>query len=298
MDDLDLDPKELLLKTHRKEKKDLQAKIQVLKKTASKGDKKKKKDVAEEIASLEAELVLKHKNELSNFDESTPKLENNEVCTNGETKDEQNDSEEETELTSSSGQRVSKAQKRRDKKAAKEKERLKEIEIQEEENKHGSRNREAEKIKSILNSRKLIIKEIPSNGDCMFEGLVHQLSLVNVKITGKQLRNKATDEIRANSQEYLPFLSNCQGDMMNENEFNKYCDDMENTSAWGGQVELRALSQALKVAIEVVQADGPSIIVGQEFAKHDEGREGQLILTYHRHAYGLGEHYNSVVGMA
>jgi len=38
-----LDPKEELLKNQRKEKKDLQAKIQALKKTASKGDKKKKK---------------------------------------------------------------------------------------------------------------------------------------------------------------------------------------------------------------------------------------------------------------
>lgn len=40
------------------------AKIQALKKTATKGDKKKKKDVAEEIAKLESEIEAKHAAEL------------------------------------------------------------------------------------------------------------------------------------------------------------------------------------------------------------------------------------------
>ena len=42
----------------------LQGKIQGLKKTASKGDKKKKKDVVDEIAKLETELNAKHEKEL------------------------------------------------------------------------------------------------------------------------------------------------------------------------------------------------------------------------------------------
>lgn len=40
------------------------AKIQALKKTATKGDKKKKKEVAEEIAKIEKELTGKHEAEL------------------------------------------------------------------------------------------------------------------------------------------------------------------------------------------------------------------------------------------
>jgi hypothetical protein len=43
------------------------AKIQALKKTATKGDKKKKKDVAEEIAKLETEIEAKHAAELKKF---------------------------------------------------------------------------------------------------------------------------------------------------------------------------------------------------------------------------------------
>lgn len=42
----------------------LQAKIQALKKTATKGDKKKKKEVTEEIARMEANLEQKHAAEM------------------------------------------------------------------------------------------------------------------------------------------------------------------------------------------------------------------------------------------
>jgi OTU domain-containing protein 6 len=45
----------------------------------------------------------------------------------------------------------------------------------------------------------------------------------------------------------------------------------------------------LKCCIEVIQATGPSILVGEEYQD-----ERQAILTFHRHMYGLGEHYNSV----
>ena len=65
MSDEELTPEEALLKRQRKEKKDLQATIQGLKKTASKGDKKKKKEVAEEIAKLEQELNDNFKNNKS-----------------------------------------------------------------------------------------------------------------------------------------------------------------------------------------------------------------------------------------
>lgn len=82
---------EELHQRHRKEKKDLQGsrrrkfyrvnfiivynrwtfrfvgKLQALKKSASKGDKKKKKEVTEEIARLEAETLARQENELLEF---------------------------------------------------------------------------------------------------------------------------------------------------------------------------------------------------------------------------------------
>ncbi len=45
-------------------KKQIIAKVQALKKSATKGDKKKKKEVAEEIAKLESEIETRHKSEL------------------------------------------------------------------------------------------------------------------------------------------------------------------------------------------------------------------------------------------
>ncbi|XP_075438983.1 deubiquitinase OTUD6B isoform X5 [Ascaphus truei] len=49
-------------------------------------------------------------------------------------------------------------------------------------------------------------------------------------------------------------------------EFEKYCSDIANTSAWGGQLELRALSHILQTPIEVIQADSPPIVIGEEYA--------------------------------
>ena len=69
MSDDELSAEEQLLKRHRKEKKDLQAKIQNLKKTLSKGDKKKKKEAQEEINQLENDLSKRHAKELESLEE-------------------------------------------------------------------------------------------------------------------------------------------------------------------------------------------------------------------------------------
>ena len=39
--------------------------------------------------------------------------------------------------------------------------------------------------------------------------------------------------------------------MLTSSEYTEYCDTMSNTHAWGGQVELRALSRVLKKPIKV-----------------------------------------------
>jgi OTU domain-containing protein 6 len=54
------------------------------------------------------------------------------------------------------------------------------------------------------------------------------------------------------------------------------------------QIELRALTQSLRLPIEVIQAEGRPVLIGEEF-----GGNAPLVITYHRHYYGLGEHYNS-----
>ena len=118
-------------------------------------------------------------------------------------------------------------------------------------------------------------------------------------MTVSELRQKTASELEGHTEQYLPFLS------MSRTEFSAYCVKMASTAAWGGQVELLALSRVLDRPIEVgyykkergrsivissqvIQAEGPSTVMG------DGGGRSSVILTYHRHMFGLGEHYNSV----
>ncbi|XP_013390997.1 OTU domain-containing protein 6B-like [Lingula anatina] len=68
-----LSPQETLSAKHKKEAKELQAQIQKLKHSVPKGDKKKKKDVAAQIAILEAELEQKHEKERQELNDTSAK---------------------------------------------------------------------------------------------------------------------------------------------------------------------------------------------------------------------------------
>jgi OTU domain-containing protein 6 len=58
---------------HKKELKELNAKTTALKRTATKGDKKRKKEVQNEIAKLEAELHKRQEEEVRQFQQSSNK---------------------------------------------------------------------------------------------------------------------------------------------------------------------------------------------------------------------------------
>lgn len=261
---------------HRKEKKELQAKIQALKKTI-KGDKTKKKELTSEIVRLESELENRHKQEFENV--------NNVISTN-----EEEILESSTSIPEISKQKVSKAQKRRDKKSQQEKERQIQIKLQEEENLFGPRNTEIQAITSILIEKHLKLFSIPSDGDCLYRAVAHQLEKNKAHITSVgDLRKTVANYIRNNKDEFMPFMSNPDSnEILNDIEFEEYCNKVECTKAWGGQLEIRALSNSLQCPIHVIQAIGPNFI-----NQGDEFDGPPLIITYHRHMYQLGEHYNS-----
>lgn len=265
---------------HKKERKELQAKIQALKKTAGKGDKKKKKEVLEEIAKLELDLDERHANELAQLDEAAKTIE---VVLVAETEQRSEDDDQ--------NQRVSKAQKRRDKKAKEEKAKQAEILEQEEINKTGPRATELKLIKSILKSRNLMLYPIPSDGDCLYNAIKHQLIVTGRTpiIDTPKLRQITADYIQENKQLLIFYMSNpATGDCLNDEEFTDYCESIKRTATWGGQIEIKALSNALRVPIEVLQSSGPPTI------QNDENFNGPpLVLTFHRFMYSLGEHYNS-----
>ncbi|EFN80527.1 deubiquitinase OTUD6B [Harpegnathos saltator] len=275
-----------LLQKHKKERKELQAKIQILKKSICKGDKKKKKEVTEEIGRLEENLEKHQTEEWNEWRLAHVTLNDEEES--GHVSEE---IDKDNSCLEQPMQRVSKAQKRREKKAIAEKERNQRIIEQEALNVFGKRNLEIEAIKKILSERGLMIYEIPSDGHCLYNAVAHQLKVNGeTPLSLHDLRMKTANYLRENMNDFLPFLSNPDSDnLLTFEEFEKYCTDVAETSAWGGAVELQVLSCILKCPIEVIQATGAPYIIGDQYTN---GK--RVTLTYHRHMYELGAHYNSV----
>ncbi|XP_043496520.1 deubiquitinase OTUD6B [Polistes fuscatus] len=288
MDELSVTEDELLQK-HKRERKELQAQIQVLKKSICKGDKKKKKEVADEIARKEEDLEKKQDEELARWKISQVTLND----TDAENVEESSDKNDDIESKESEKvqQRVSKAQRRRCKKENAERERNQRIIEQEAFNIYGKRNIEIQSIKKILYERDLMLYEIPSDGHCLYNAVAHQLKMIGeIPLSLNDLRMKTAIYLRQNKDDFLPFISNPDSDqLLSPEQYEKYCNDIAETCAWGGAIELQVLSRILERQIEVIQATGTPYIVGDEFNKRK-----RIILTYHRYMYELGAHYNSV----
>ncbi|KAA3677774.1 OTU domain-containing protein 6 [Paragonimus westermani] len=127
-----------------------------------------------------------------------------------------------------------------------------------------SRGKEWKKIEEQLFSRKLRIYEIPSDGDCLYRSIAHQLIQRKIAVPDLQSKCPATDGkpssflddpahlaqslrflashyLRENRDAFLSFMiSPDSGGQMSDDEYNAYCDSVEKPSVWGGQVELSA----------------------------------------------------------
>ncbi|XP_053698161.1 deubiquitinase OTUD6B [Sabethes cyaneus] len=274
---------ETLLARHRKEKKELQAKVQSLKK--AKVDKKKKKELQDEIVRLEADLESRHAEELNRLNS----LKINESSCDSE------QSPAEAPSTDEKQPKLSKAQRRREKKSQEDKEREEQIKAEEAQQTDSPRIREDKKIAEILAKRGLVGFTVPADGDCLYNAIKHQLTRIGVNgYETVDLRHLAADYIEDNRDQLICYMSNPESeDVMSEEEFRKYCFQVRYTKSWGGEIEIKALSSSLRCPIEVIQASGPSPVHGED---GDAGRK--LVLTYHRHMYRLGEHYNSTVPMS
>ena len=72
--------------------------------------------------------------------------------------------------------------------------------------------------------------------------------------------------MRAHPDDFLPFIDHEDG-IMSEQQFAEYCDNVANTSCWGGQLELRALVHSLQTPILIYSAEVnvPTVEMGKEF---------------------------------
>ncbi|XP_062212767.1 OVARIAN TUMOR DOMAIN-containing deubiquitinating enzyme 5-like [Phragmites australis] len=293
---------EEVLSRHRKEKSKLQDRETSLKKAAAKGSKAeqkaKKKQVEEEISRLSVELEAKHAAELSSFgykpSASSEKgnLDNLVKAIAG------------VSLSNSSDPaKPSKGARRREKKAKEEAAREQRIQ-EEQSNLVSDRMLENVKLEKKLEPLGLTIREIKPDGHCLYRAVENQLSLHSNSATRynyQELRQMTAKYMREHSADFLPFFlaeGKVETGPYPSESFERYCQEIESTAAWGGQLELGALTHCLKKHIVVYSGSFPDVEMGKEYRSGSGGSSTDYVsirLSYHRHAYGLGEHYNSVI---
>ncbi|XP_057487348.1 OVARIAN TUMOR DOMAIN-containing deubiquitinating enzyme 5-like [Actinidia eriantha] len=293
-----------MLSRHRKEISQLQDKEIAMKKAAAKGSKAeqkaKKKQVEEEISQLSAKLKERQAEELASVGYSS--------SSNGKEKGNLDSLVKAIAGVSVTAQadhsRPSKSVKRREKRA--QQEAAREQRIQEEQsNIVSDRMIEEEKLEKKLEPLGLKINEIKPDGHCLYRAVEDQLAFLSggsSPCTYQELREMVAAYMRKNASEFLPFflsenLTDGNSDSSLAERFENYCREVESTAAWGGQLELGAMTHCLKKHIMIYSGSFPDVEMGKEY-KSDTGTglsNSGITLSYHRHAFGLGEHYNSVI---
>jgi OTU domain-containing protein 6 len=145
------------------------------------------------------------------------------------------------------------------------------------------RDKELVLIKKTIEPLGLSIVEIESDGHCLYRAVAHQLKEKNIEETDfKQIRKRVANHMRKHKDDFIHFLETSSGDMMTDQEYNKYCDRVESSADWGGQVELLALVNVLNLPIRIFTS-GPPIEMGEHI------KADPITLSFHRNYYALGE---------
>ncbi|KAF6390584.1 OTU deubiquitinase 6A [Rhinolophus ferrumequinum] len=265
-----------MLRRHQREKRELQAHIMAMKSAVPKTDRKKRRQLLLEVARLEAELEQKQKQELEDFRSAFPENSGLGSVTEDLAKMD----------LENQHPRFLRAQKRRERKAALEREREERLTEAQVEQLTSYQRDEEKRLAVILEARNLEIKEIQADGHCMYRAILDQVTAFE---SVENLRARTAEYMRLHVDEFLPFFSESEtGEAYTRDDFLRYCDKVVCSASWGSQVELRALSHILQSPIEVIQADAPILIIGEEYTRKP------ITLVYMHYACDLGEHYNSV----
>lgn len=212
------------------------------------------------------------------------------------------------------------AKKLKKKNAQRQKEIDRDHRIQEENSKAGPslRQMEMEALQKLqLHPLGLEVEEVKADGNCLYRAVSVQCLRLGVKINSDvsveedygKIRSVCADVLLGeNRAEYELFAEFGEGHGAHERSgdhpatYEQYVNNVRNTSTWGGQLEIRAISEALKVPIVVFSAESPPLAMGTEYDPDgddsevdDWSKKKALLLSFHRHYYALGEHYNSVV---
>ncbi|KAI0108496.1 cysteine proteinase [Daldinia grandis] len=298
---------------HRKEQRELQARITNKKKNATK---KTRKGVNDECSELERQLKEKQEQEIAVINGH---VENKERAMGEIEEQEQQEALQDQNLNGSTTNGITEklkdtaispspepdptTQQQQPKKRNRQKERMARRAAEqeavtvaaEEEAANMTDHREIEKTYLLkeFKANNLVEKEIQPDGHCLFSAIADQLQTRDIPLgpdtetKGKPayrvVRQAATKYMEAHADDFAPFL---------EEPLDTYVPKIRDTAEWGGQLELSALANAYGVEIKVLQ-DGRTETI--EPSTDKGGMERQRIwLAYYRHGYGLGEHYNSL----
>ncbi|KAK2506402.1 hypothetical protein MC885_017437 [Smutsia gigantea] len=241
-----------------------------------KNDKKRRKQLLLDVVHLEAAMEQKHQQELVKVEESLPDNSSITSVTEGLAKMD----------LENQPPHVSRAQRRRERKAALEREHQARMAEAEREHLTSFHHEEEEKLVAILWAKNLEIRAIPADHHCMYHAIQEQLVF---SMTVESLRGRTAEYLRKHVDDFLPFFSDPEaGSAYSRDYFINYCDSVMCRASWGGQRELRALSRwGLQTPSEVIQADSPIVVVGEERTRKS------LTLACIHYTSNLGEHYNS-----
>ncbi|KAM0287527.1 hypothetical protein ACHAQH_000481 [Verticillium albo-atrum] len=291
---------------HRKEQRDLVARITSKKKNATK---KTRKGVNDECAELERVMKERQAGEIATAAGEGPAGDDEEVEQDasevpaeravdelvgrlkGAAITETPDEAQQEEPQHQGGKKRNRQKERLARRAAEQEEEAVQAE-QQAKNMTDYRGKEKKYMADVFKVNGLVEKDIRPDGHCLFSAVADQLNQRGVPLADceedsepyRAVRKAAADWMAGRPDDYAPFL---------EEPLDGYLAKIRDTAEWGGQLELAALAARYGVEIKVVQ-DGRT-----ETIETPNGGEGgkaaeAIWLAYYRHGYGLGEHYNSL----
>lgn len=286
---------------HRKEQKDLQARVTNKKKNATK---KTRKGVNSECEELERQLKERQNQEVAALNgepadvEDVPDLEDDTTeesgsnGLNGITKTVEKITIEETEPSEDGQPKKRNRQKERLARRAAEQEAAIEEAKKEAANQPDQKAVERKKMLDQFTAKGLVEKSIRPDGHCLFSAVADQLSQLGVSLGPesegfkegeryKVVRKAAAGYIEGHPDDFVAWL---------DEPLDQYVEKIRDTAEWGGHLELLALAKTYNVEICVLQDGAAQSIEPGEGKKDAE----KIWLAYYRHGFGLGEHYNSL----
>ncbi|KAL0259755.1 OTU protein [Diplodia seriata] len=171
--------------------------------------------------------------------------------------------------------------------------------------------RKAERTALVEQFEKRGLKEqvIRADGHCLYSAIADGMAAQDLDLKPRITPNiigQENGEAEGNKKESYRTVRKAAADWIAshpddfvpfmEEPLDSYVIKVRDSGEWGGHMELLALARTYGVNIKVLHSDGrvDTIEPGAESQTPADGEEKELWLAYYKHGFGLGEHYNSL----